>query len=345
MTIDTNQFWRLLSDSQILEKDVILQLRSEFEDGPFADADVAQRLQEKGLLSRFQARILAAGQPGPFKYGPYTVIERVEQGPLEGSFEAVHRATGFPVLLHFLAGGSEQDLEQWKEIQHLTEAVQSIEHTSLAPLLETVVLPHYRFVVAARPRGTVLSEKLPRKARLPWQTACGLLAQIASALDSLHLAGVVHNALSPRTVWLGSAGTAELRLRVIPDLEFENPDPQSLKVESKFDYMAPECFRKSKPNLTRQTDLYALGCLLYRMISGRVVFPNCPPPEKSRLHREQAAPDLAKYDVPDELQQLLNRLLEKQVDQRPECAASVAEILTQLAGDRAVQPKPVVATS
>ena len=152
-------------------------------------------LVDQKAITDYQASIIAAGHSGPFRYGNYTVVERIENGVLAGSFAGRHTKTGYSVLLQFFPGSAPEDLKVWRQIEALVEQLSDTKHANVPETFESVTLPHHRFVVSQLPKGSPVSEKLPRKARLPWQKACALIAQVARGLDTIHQSGIVHNAV------------------------------------------------------------------------------------------------------------------------------------------------------
>ena len=148
MTADSNQFWKLLSDSGLVSDDDLQEIaasfnaaqakteqRSEFQ-GLTEIETLAKWLVEQKVISEFQADILSKGASGPFKYGNYTVVGRTVSGPLKDSFSAVHRATGHPVLLQFLPGNEADDLAAWQQIDALISVVSEIDSPYLATIYE-----------------------------------------------------------------------------------------------------------------------------------------------------------------------------------------------------------------
>jgi hypothetical protein len=95
MAVNVDDLWKLLVDSQLLTAEHCGELSREFGQVKGAAQQsnartLAEWLIAQDLLSRYQAKILLAGRPGPFVYGEYHVYDRVKRGPLAGSFRAKH---------------------------------------------------------------------------------------------------------------------------------------------------------------------------------------------------------------------------------------------------------------
>ncbi|MFI5814557.1 protein kinase [Streptomyces sp. NPDC051643] len=182
--------------------------------------------------------------------------------------------------------------------------------------------------------GHPLADLIDEEPQLPvsWVAAVG--AQIAAGLTAAHTAGVVHRDLKPANVMLTRDGTVKV-------LDFGMgsvvDDPDQTRLTSTgvsvgtARYMAPEQFRAER--VSALADLYALGCILYELLIGRPPFSARTPFELSEQHQHELPPQLTlvRPDLPAELVRLVDRLLEKDAELRPENAALVRAALVPLA--------------
>ena len=323
MTIDTNQFWNLISDSQLIPVQQVQALFSEFssETTDKSAVALAKWLVKKKAISGYQAKIILAGHSGPFRMGRYTVVNRFEKGPTKGHFSAQETRSKYPVLLQFLPGSEPDHLKQWDRIESAAEEISRVQHPSVIETFESVVLPSHRFVVSQLPTGDPLCDKIPRKARLPWKTACGLIAQAANGLSQFHDTGMAHGSVSPRSIWISNKGRVQLRRDLFPDVDFQHPDKEVNGNESLFDYLAPEQFGANPTDAqsagTAASDIYSLGCTLFRAIAGKTPFPELDPEKKKLAHLNSSIPNLKRLELPSELDSLLKKMLAKDPSARP----------------------------
>ncbi|MBP0456856.1 protein kinase domain-containing protein [Streptomyces montanisoli] len=182
--------------------------------------------------------------------------------------------------------------------------------------------------------GHPLADLIDEEPQLPVSWVAAIGAQIAAGLTAAHTAGVVHRDLKPANVMLTRDGTVKV-------LDFGMgsvvDDPDQTRLTSTgvsvgtARYMAPEQFRAER--VSASADLYALGCILYELLIGRPPFSARTPYELSEQHQHERPPllTLVRPDLPAELVRLVDRLLEKDSELRPENAAMVREALLPLA--------------
>ncbi|MET7378338.1 protein kinase [Streptomyces sp. NPDC005526] len=182
--------------------------------------------------------------------------------------------------------------------------------------------------------GHPLADLIDEEPQLPVSWVAAIGAQIAAGLTAAHTAGVVHRDLKPANVMLTGDGTVKI-------LDFGMgsivDDPDQTRLTSTgvslgtARYMAPEQFRAER--VSAPADLYALGCILYELLIGRPPFSARTHYELSEQHLHERPPPLTlvRPDLPAELVRLVERLLEKDAELRPENAALVREALVPLA--------------
>ncbi|WP_329098528.1 protein kinase domain-containing protein [Streptomyces sp. NBC_01439] len=182
--------------------------------------------------------------------------------------------------------------------------------------------------------GHPLADLIDEEPQLPVSWVCAIGAQIAAGLTAAHTAGVVHRDLKPANVMLTGDGTVKI-------LDFGMgsivDDPDQTRLTSTgvsvgtARYMAPEQFRAER--VSGLADLYALGCILYELLIGQPPFSARTPYELSEQHQHDRPPilTLVRPDLPAELVRLVDRLLEKDSELRPENAALLRDVLVPLA--------------
>lgn len=164
--------------------------------------------------------------------------------------------------------------------------------------------------------------------------AGSITTQVAGALDEAHRRGLVHRDVKPGNVLISNrsglehASLTDFGITRRADLE---PLTRTGVALGSVDYMAPE--QAHGADVDARADIYSLGCVLYEMLAGRVVFDRDGELEKLWAHVHDPPPRLPAGQVPPGLQHVLDRALAKDPGDRQQSAAELArEVSTALAG-------------
>jgi len=271
MSPTTAELWKLLAESRLLSNEDCRRLGAAFAqsgiNGEATGQVLADWLVGQKSITRYQAKVLLARRPGPFFFGDYKVLERLD-GRLTGAFRAVHAPTGQPVLLHFLSGADVRDPERWAAARSHAEGAAKLAHPNVARVYQLVDSGSYKFVVLADLAGQSLEDALASKKPLSPVEACRIVRQTAAGLATLHAAGVVHGEICPANVWIDAGGQAMLLgFPLAGDPAAELPPERSTAMA---EYRAPEV--DGNPPDAR-SDVFSLGRLLHRLLAGRPASP------------------------------------------------------------------------
>jgi len=184
--------------------------------------------------------------------------------------------------------------------------------------------------------GPDLATVLLREGTLPWERVARLGLGLARGLQAIHDEGIVHRDLKPHNVLVASDERP-----VITDFGVARQDKTTrLTMTGQLAgtplYMAPEQIAGAEP--THAIDLYALGTILYELLTGKLPFSGDDTLSTMTAIRDLPIPQLS-GDVPGKLRELTQRLLQKEPGDRPPSASGVADTLTEvLAGVAEANP-------
>lgn len=193
--------------------------------------------------------------------------------------------------------------------------------------------------------GGSVEEMLQRveQHRLPMDQALCIGDQVCQALEHAHGHGIIHRDLKPGNVWLGADGAAALGdFGLAVALDRSRLTLAGMMVGT-VAYMAPEQALGRPPDA--RSDLYALGAMLYEMVTGRPPFlgDDVVAIVSQHINTAPVAPCWHNPEVPRALEALILRLLAKAPEERPDNAAAVRQALAAISstastvGERAVQ--------
>ena len=186
------------------------------------------------------------------------------------------------------------------------------------------------YAMEAVPGGT-MTQMLQTHGKLTWQETIRYGIQISSALQHAHNHGIVHRDIKPSNLFMTYQGDVKLGDFGIALDRGESDLTQSGMTVGSWLYMAPEQIRGAS-GITGQADLYALGCLLYELLTGRPPFTGEHFAEIFDQHLKDDPKPLSNLvpDCPESLRETIENLLHKDPYQRPHNARSVQGVMSEL---------------
>jgi len=172
--------------------------------------------------------------------------------------------------------------------------------------------------------GGSMDRIIKQKGKLEWEDVVDYGIQIAMALEHSHAAGVIHRDLKPANLLLASNNTIKLTDFGIARDTDATALTQAGKTVGTMAYMAPEQITGKHP-VSRKTDLYSLGCVLFEMLTGKTPFDSPTQPEVMFKHLEEEPPSVRElaWQTPIWLEELIEELLAKDPNERPFDALAV----------------------
>jgi serine/threonine protein kinase/TolB-like protein/Flp pilus assembly protein TadD len=286
-----------------------------------------------GALSALLRELVATpekpeAEPTPLL--PGTIIGRFElarelgRGAFGVVYEARDRELGRLVALKIVRPGREGVDES--KIAREAEAVARLSHPNLVTLYDVGHSESGPYLVFELLRGKTLQERID-EGPLPVPAAVHVAVEIARGLAHAHAEGVVHRDLKPSNVFVGSRGQVK-----ILDFGMAHAFGRRRVSGGTPAYMAPEQWADAPED--ERTDVFALGVILYRMLSAEYPFPD----DGGRWSSGPA--EAPRLDVPGApgLEELVGRMLEKAPTSRPRDGAAVLAALLPIEEAPRTQP-------
>src|SRR3954471_11375703 len=246
-------------------------------------------------------------------------------------YRAVHLALKREVALKVIASEFSADEEFRRRFQDEATAAASIAHPHVIPIYHAGEEDRRLYVTMRYVDGTDLARLLLSQGRLGTDEVLRIGAQIAEALEAAHARGLVHRDVKPANVLLeGTSGEGPVLLTDFGLTKQLGRDRTQVgQFVGTFDYAAPEQFM-GEP-VDARTDLYALGCVLYQALSGRVPYPAETDAAKMIAHMQTPPPSVTilNSNVPEKLSGIVRRAMAKDPDERFQTAAEFAAALRE----------------
>lgn len=280
------------------------------------------------------------GAAGAVLDGKYVLHAALGSGRFGTVYRATHVALQKPVAVKVLRTGGAAAARDFERFRVEAEALGRLDHPHIVRVTDFGVDPSdagLPYLVMELVEGRPLDALVPASGLSSVRTVSSWLAQIASAIDHAHAAGVAHGDLSGRNVLvIGSGDTAVLKvidfglaqLALAPgDVPPSEQTPVArlgLRFTGTPECAAPERLRGEPPSSA--ADVYALAALAYRLATGRYPFEGAPRDvSQARLTRSAPAPSSLRDGLPPEFDAAVLRGLAASATARPRCAAELSD--------------------
>ncbi len=262
----------------------------------------------------------------------YKILEKLGEGGMGVVYKAEDTKLRRPVALKFLTHDLTRDEESKSRFIHEAQAASALDHPNIAVVHEIDETKDGRsFICMAYYDGKTLKEKI-KDGRLNVEEAIHIAIQITDGLQRAHEAGIIHRDVKPANVIITSRG--ELKI-VDWGLAKLSSQSRASAVGTKVGtaaYMSPEQAQGWK--IDHRTDLFSLGVVLYEMLTGKRPFDA--EHESALLYLivnvDPVAASKLRPEIPQELDRMILRLLEKDPAKRYESAAELRSDLKRLIG-------------
>jgi serine/threonine protein kinase len=262
--------------------------------------------------------------------GPYRITRVIGRGRMGIVFEGTEDG-GDPVAVKVVTTELSQDEVFLRRFRREVKAAQKIEHPNVVPVLDDGVEGGLPYLVQRLIPGGSLAERLQRQGPLGLEEAVRLLAGAASGIDALHGAGLVHRDIKPANILLDGDTPYVSDFGLAKDSQASNLTRPGQALGS-LDYMSPEQIRGE--DVSPATDIYALGCVMYEILTGTPPFGGRPSMRVLFAHLQEPPPDLSaqRQDVPAAAARAIGRALEKEPEDRPATATEYVTGVARAAG-------------
>jgi hypothetical protein len=283
------------------------------------------------------------------EFAGYRIESRLGRGGMGILYLAAEPGLERRVALKLIAPEAAADDVFARRFAGESRIAASIEHPNVVPIYaagEEVGVPWIAMRYVA---GSDLGRRLAREGRLEPAEAVALIAQVGNGLDAIHAAGLIHRDVKPANVLLsGDPGSEHAYITdfgVARNVATQSGLTQTGRFVGTLDYVAPE--QISGASIDARVDVYALGCLLFKLLTGEVPFPREGEAARlyAHLHDPPPAPSLYAPTVPMALDDVVVRAMSKSPEDRYLSAGDLVRAAqAALSGTAVAVPERTVAT-
>ncbi len=293
---------------------------------------LAEFLVQQGILTQFQVDRLLQGKTQGFVLGPFTLMDALGAGSMGTVYKAQSKTDNQWYAVKVLPRRSMWNV---RLARRKVRAFEQCPHPAVVPFVDVGTAGGIHYLAWPFVEGEPLEKWAQGQGKPSPGQAAWLAMQVAEGLDVCHQQGLFHGLLKPSNLMIGP--DQQVRIldfgigTLLAETEGESlVDTMSTanSVTSGLDCASPESIM-DPTNLTPAGDQYSLGCVLYFLLSGQYPFPDGNAAQKMMAHQfKQPAPvGELNPEVPAELVEVVERLMQKAPENRFHSAAEAAEAL------------------
>ncbi len=259
-------------------------------------------------------------------FGVYEDLELIGRGGMAEVYKSTHPTLHTPVAIKILPDHLAAEEDFRKRFTREEQIVSKLEHPNIVRMFDSGENNGRHYMVMEYLTGKDLSEFIRANGKLTLSQALPLIKQIASALDYAHTQGFVHRDIKPSNVLLDTTSTNNIRA-ILTDfgiakiVQSNTAMTKTGGMLGTFDYMAPEQIQESA-NVDGKADIYALGVMVYQMLTGEMPFKHNNPGALLIAHLNQPPPDAC--DILPDLSHQVGYAIQRAMAKKPEERFSTA---------------------
>jgi eukaryotic-like serine/threonine-protein kinase len=260
-------------------------------------------------------------------------IERlIGQGGMSAVYKAHHVALDIPVALKLLLPSALQNHNAAERFFQEARAAAKLRHPAIIGVMDVGIDQGYYFLIMEYCDGINLKTMIDKgKKGIPIQQAITIIEQILEATEYAHKNGIIHRDIKPENILIFKSGKAKLAdLGLVKDLNNQLILTQTNMMVGSPHYIAPEQAQNPR-KIDGRADLYAIGCTLFHMITGKPPFNGSSPAKVIFSHIKSPVPDILELcpALKQPVASVIYKLLEKDPKDRFKCAANTRAALLE----------------
>lgn len=348
-----DEFVGCLRKSRLLNDSEVELLVEQYE--PTSSEAFAKQLISRNKLTQFQAKALLKGRWKGLVLGNYTVLEKLGEGGMGYVFKARHRRMGNIACIKVLQAAGRKSPDVLERFRREARTVARLDHPNIVVAHDADETGGIPFLAMEYIDGSDLSHLVQEHGPLSVPLATDVILQVARALAYAHRQGIVHRDIKPHNLMMplpngsfeDSVNAADSSIGTIKLLDLglarfdrtlaQEPDAMTAAsmtntgvIMGTVDYMSPEQALNGR-KADGRSDIYSLGCTMFYILTGEVMFGGETLMEKLVAHRENGRPSLCKLDpsFPPALDTIFHRMVHRNPDRRYQ---SMDELVEDLEG-------------
>ena len=337
MAIPIDHFIESLDASGLMSSAQTSVLREEH---AVADGEtIASELVARGLLTEYQAEAICTDQVTHLVLGDYTIVDKIGEGGMGQVFKGLHKRLDRFAAIKILSSRALDDRKSIERFYQEVKIAAQITHPNIVITHDAGEHNGIHYLVMEYIDGQDIDTLLAEHGPLPVSEALSVTMQTAKGLEYAHRRQIVHRDIKPSNLLLDQQGHVKIldmglarmsgsteQLEKTANERLTNPG----QVMGTLDYMSPEQAENARIADAR-SDIYSLGCSVFRMLTGKVPYPSESVVESIMSHREATIPSLRTCcaEAPEWLDDVVRTCINKRPEDRYQSASELIRSMEQ----------------
>lgn len=246
----------------------------------------------------------------------YKIIRHAGQGGMAEIYLAQDKETGKEVAIKILEPESLRDKTKQKRFYHEIRLLKKVDSPYVVKLFDAEISPNNCYITMEFVDGYILKNYIKNRSRLTVDEAVDFAKQMALGFDEIHKNGIIHRDIKSQNIMVADNGRIKIiDFGIAVDEDSEQLTRTDMLIGSP-QYVSPELIRQEEPSF--QSDIYALGILLYEMLAGEVPFSGTDSHATLLKHRDKPMPRITQSfeNVPQSVENIILKATAKNQQHR-----------------------------
>ena len=269
--------------------------------------------------------------------GRYEIKEIIGVGGMAVVYKAYDAIDDRMVAVKILKEELLQNQEFRRRFKNESKAIAVLSHPNIVKVYDVSLGDRIQYIVMEHIDGITLKEYIKSQGVIRWKDALHFAEQVLKALQHAHDKGIVHRDIKPQNMMLLPDGTIKVTDFGIARFSRSEHRTMTDKAIGSVHYISPEQARGEVTD--EKTDLYSVGVLLYEMLTGRLPFDaeNAVSVAIMQLQNEPAKPRTINPEIPEGLEEIILRAMQKDRSRRYQSAAEMLKDMERFKQNPSIQ--------
>ena len=255
--------------------------------------------------------------------GRYEITELIGVGGMAEVYKGVDVIDNKTIAIKILKKEFAENEEFLRRFRNESKAIAVLSHPNIVKIYDVGFSEKIQYIVMEYIDGITLKEYIEEEKVLTWKDTVHFVIQILRALQHAHDKGIVHRDIKPQNIMMFTDGTIKVMDFGIAKFAREEGKTATDQAIGSVHYISPE---QASGNVTdAKSDIYSVGAMMYEMLTGRKPFDSDNPVAIAVMHMHDIPerPRAINPDIPDGLEEIVLRAMEKAPEDRYQTTAEM----------------------